>query len=297
MFYKNIYLYEEKFRITSSELKKLFPGKKIFICDFYLDNAERGRRIIGGFEYDGIICIDHHFPISEMEKHVSSTNFAIDYVNKFGPAPKDSVIIIHHTDTDSILSSGILAGLLKPDKKYIKSAVAADHTGGDDKIADLLQYAQRKKDIKFSFRNLKLLLSGHEVEPQTRVLRDERLEDKLLAKKLVKEGKVKKIGDVALLILNKKFDSALMPALLPDAKVIIVARPHDKDKNRWIIKVRLGLNVSKGLTLTKIMKGLDPNYGGRWNAGNNQREGRGTELSPEKYALMVKKSVDKLSNI
>lgn len=297
MFYKNIYLYEEKFKVTSSELKKLFPNKKIFICDFYLDKAESGRRIIGGFEYDGITCIDHHFPISEMEKYVSSTNFAIEYVNKFGPAPKDSIIIIHHTDTDSILSSGILAGILKPIKKYIKSAIAADHTGEDDGIADLLQYAQRKKDIQFSFRNFMLFLGGKEIELQAKTLRRERLSDRHLAKRLVKEGKIKKIGNIALLTLDKKFDSALMPALLPDAKVVIVARSHDSDKKRWIIKVRLGLNVPQGLTLTKIMDGLDPNYGGRWNAGNNQREGRGTELSPEKYAEMVNRSIDKITKI
>jgi len=297
MFYKNIFLYEEKFKVTPEELSNLFPNKKIYICDFYLEGAEKGKRIQGGFEYQGIVCIDHHFPIPEMEKYISSTNLAAEYVDKFGIVPKNSVVIIHHTDTDSILSSAILTGILRPEQKFVDAAIAADHTGEPNEIADLLQYLQRKKDIKLSFKNLLAFLEDAELDDEAKILLQERLGDRALAKKLVKEGKVKTIGHTALLIMNKKFDSALMPALLPNAKVILVARPHDTDKNRWIIKVRLGLKVPKGMTLKNIMKGLDPNYGGRWNAGNNQREGHGTNLNPEQYAKMINRSIDKLINL
>ena len=296
MNYENIFLYEEKFKVTVQELLDLFPGKKIYICDFYLEDSEKGRRIPGGFEYKGITCIDHHFPIPAMEKIISSTILAAEYIKEFGTAPKDSVVIIHHTDTDSILSSAILTGLLKPEKIFFDAAIAADHTGEPNKIADLLQYCQRLHDIKFSFKNLLFLLAGKKIEEKAFNLMEERIFDRQEAKRMMEAGQVKMVGEVALVEVNKKVDSVLFPALLPKAKVIVVARQHENSTNKWIIKVRLGTNVPQGFTLRKIMKGLDPNYGGRWNAGNNKRGG-GTNISPPKYVKMINESIQKYSRI
>ena len=97
-----IELLEEKFKITPEELKDKFPGKKIFVCDFFVRDGHWQQKEYG-YDIDGVTCIDHHIPVNEMEGMVSSTNLAIDYVKKNGPVSKDTVVVINHTDTDSLL--------------------------------------------------------------------------------------------------------------------------------------------------------------------------------------------------
>ena len=74
-----------------------------------------------------------------MRKHISSTTLANKYVTERGPLNNSYAVIINHTDTDSILSSLIMSGKLKPHDEFDMAAIAADHTGKENIISDLLQ--------------------------------------------------------------------------------------------------------------------------------------------------------------
>ena len=180
---------------------------------------------------------------------------------------------------------------MPPDEKFGEAAIIADHSGKPNQIADLLQALQREHNIEFSLRNLELMLRGGSIEKRANELLKERLKNRKLAEKLVEEGQIKKLGHTFYVVHKEKLDSAIVSSLLPDAFVVLVFRPHSGSK--WIAKVRLGENAPSGLNLHQVMAGLDPNYGGRWNAGNNKRAG-GTDIPPQKYAEMVNRSVIKL---
>ena len=64
-----------------------------------------------------------------MYRFVSSANLAVEWVRaRHGPRPGD-LVVITHTDCDSVLSSGIVSGRLEPKPEYEAAAIAADHTG------------------------------------------------------------------------------------------------------------------------------------------------------------------------
>ena len=85
---------EERSNYSADELKKMFPGKKLCVCDFYIDGFEKGEIKDYGMVYEGILNIDHHAPIKEMERYVSSGVLACNYVRKYGPLEDDYKIII-----------------------------------------------------------------------------------------------------------------------------------------------------------------------------------------------------------
>ena len=285
-------LIEEKSKITPEELKKRFPNKKILACDFCVVGIEKGKENEGGFENFDILNIDHHTPAKRMEKMISSTNLATEYVKKHGPISKDYVTAINHTDTDSILSSAIMRGILEPKEEFSMAAIASDHTGEKNEIGDLLQALQAERNMEFSLRNLQLLLENKPLEQKAQELLERRLKDRDRAKEIIESGKFKKEGKVSYAILEEKIDGGLLPALLPDAKVILLASPLKANPSKWEIKLRLGKNIPEGFILDKklLSQKLDSNYGGRWNAGSNKRsidgiETRGgTDMTPEKYA-------------
>lgn len=226
-----------------------------------------------------------------MKQFVSSTNLAIDHVNEFGVYPKDTQVVINHTDCDSILSSLILTGVLPPDKKFSDAAIAADHTGEENEITDLLMAIEHDRDIRFSVRNLQLYLDGLKIEQRAQELLEKRIKDREKIKKLVEDGKFGFTkNDVAYVTLDKKVDGGLVPALLPDAKAIVLASKMPegpKRKKEWLIKVRSGLQVPKGFSLVEVQL---PDFGDRWNAGSTKRHG-GTNLNAEQYAEVVDQKI------
>ncbi len=156
-----ITLMEEKKVITEDELRKDYSGK-IAALDFYIEGIDRRGYLDGGILhlYD-ILNIDHHAPLKEFTKHISSTNLAIAWVKKNGVLNKNYTVVLNHTDCDSVLSSFIIRGIFPPHEIFGEAAIAADHTGEENKIADLLQALQYKRDLEFSVRNLKLLRSNY----------------------------------------------------------------------------------------------------------------------------------------
>jgi hypothetical protein len=290
-------LVKEKSQYSMQELRELFPDGKIIACDFYIEGSEQFKKDTI-FESNEIIIIDHYMSLPEMEKLVSSTNLAIEYVKTNGPADQDYMIVINHTDTDSILSSAIIRGILPSNEIFIQAAIAADHTGEENSIADLLQALDKERDINFSLRNLKLLLDDKPLEEKAQNLLQKRLNDREKVKKMLELGKFQHEGKLYWAILEEKIDGGLVVGFLPNALLIMLASRLEANPERWEIKLRIGKNVLQGFNLNKIeneLRKFDPNYGGRWNAGANKRgisgnpKMGGTLIMPSDYALKLEK--------
>ncbi len=288
----NVTLMEERSLITSSELKELFPNKKLCICDFPLKGCEEGIIDEESIVFHDILIIDHHAPILRNYRKICSTSLAIQYVKKNDPLPQEQIICINHTDCDSILSMLIMRGILPPEDKYGEAAIAADHMGQENKIADLLQGLQKVNDVSLSVRNLFALLRGNPLDEKAEQLLRGRLADREKIKRLVEMNKFKQYDEITYCILDKKVDAALAPNFLPEAKVILLASPMPPESpKKWEIKVRLGIKI-KDIYLNEL--GL-PDYGGRWNAGSTKRDG-GTNIEPEEFLRILSKRLRNFLN-
>jgi hypothetical protein len=151
--------------VSPDTLLGLVPEGRITACDFYVSGAETGLEVPGGYQLGRILNIDHHAPAARMARQVSSTNLALEHLAGSGdPAPADAVVI-NHTDCDNVLSAALLCGLLEPDARYGAAAIAADHTGQENPIADLLQALDPLRDFEFSLNSLTLLERGQPLSP------------------------------------------------------------------------------------------------------------------------------------
>lgn len=286
-------LIEERRIVTIDELRGLYIERRVLICDVYVENMEKKKREGLLFRDENVYSIDHHAPMPEYERKVSSTNFAIEYVKENGPIGKDFAVITNHTDADSILSCLIMRGVLPPDEKYGAVAIAADHTGGKNEIADLLQAAQYERDVELSVRNLQLLLDGATLEERAQALLDKRSNERDEAEKLVNGEKIKKTGDVYYIELEEKIDPNFFVDAIPDAMIFLTFSKHKKFPENLEVRARLGsAGMEKGISLLEIgiAENVDPNWGGRWNAGSDKRAG-GTDLSCDDYAFKLNKQL------
>ncbi|MCR4275031.1 MAG: hypothetical protein NUW02_03260 [Candidatus Campbellbacteria bacterium] len=288
-----IELFPERSKITISELREIIPDDPIVVCDFYVEDIEKGEELESGYRQEDVTNIDHHAPGALMARQISSTNLAIQFVEKNGVMIPPVHVVVNHVDCDSVLSSSIMRGILSPDQKFGEAAIAADHTGAQNEIADLLQSLQDKRSISFSLTNLEKLLKGEPVDEEAEQMLNKRLQDRKRAKEIITDGKFNSIGDVYFTSVNEKFDAGLLPALLPDAIVILLGSPMKDNPERWEIKIRLGMKAPEGLTLNTLNL---PDFGGRWNAGSTKRakgpEGKGgTTLNPEEYAVLLDKII------
>lgn len=267
---------------TPEELKSLSLDR-ICVCDFYVRGCESGEVHDSHLIFKDIQIIDHHASLDRYQKKVSSTNLAIDYVRKFGPT--DRKIVLNHADCDSVLSMLVMLGVLPPDERFGAAAIAADHTGDRDEIADLLMALDPLRDVFLSVRELFKLLRGKSLSLTSgRLLLNRRLSRRRL-KCLVKKGSFRFCDGVAYIILKKKIEGELAPAVLPGARAILLATRMDN--GRWQIKVRLGIKTKANLSKLDI-----PDFGGRWNAGSTKRSG-GTSLHPSEYARIVSEKLKK----
>ena len=273
-------------------------GCKIYVCDTDVENITNGTRQTYGYEDGDIVNIDHHIPSKEMERAVSTTNLVIEYLAAHqGQAIKKdkNVVLINHKDADAVLSALILSGVLNPEPGFGEAAVAADHTGEENGIADLLQAIEHEGDLEFSVRNLGLYLSGNAVELRAAELVEGRLAERKAMRDLVENGKFQLEGNIAYGVFDgQSGDAAFLPALLPDSMLILAFNPLGADPTdgimRWAVKIRAGVNVPEGFSLKDPRLGLqeiDPEFSGRWNAGSNKAKGVGTALSPSEYVEKV----------
>ena len=271
--YKNIYLVDKKPEISARELKDQFPDQKICVCDFHITDSEKGESTpSGAMFFDGLLSIDHHATLPEMMRRVSSTIFANKYAAEHGALDDSYVVVINHVDTDSVLSSCIMRGLLEPDEKFNTAAIAADHTGEENLISDLLQSMGDDTGLQTAVEMLRKVL-----ERRVWARRD------LLAHK----DEFETDGRIVFKKLDRKIEAGLVPGLFPDAEAVILAwlMPAGSP-GKWGIEVRLGLHVA-GIALNELDL---PDTGGRWNAVGTTRHG-GTNIEPERYVKIVKEKL------
>jgi hypothetical protein len=288
-----IYLVREKKENTLEELKEKYSGK-IAVLDLYIKDIEKRGQWDGNvLRFADIVGIDHHASIKEFSKNISSTNLAIEWVKKRGVLDKDYSIVINHTDCDSVLSSLIVRGILSPDDIFGEAAIAADHTGKENEIADLLQALEDSRNLEFSTRNLQLLLEGKDLELEAKKLLEKININRKKAREIVEKGEMLDLGGISYVQLSTKVESSYFPALLPDAQVVLVYCPLEKKQDHMEAKIRLGLAAPAGMTLDDLeINDIDPNFGYRWNAGSNRRAG-GTQLNIEEYARLLNEKLQK----
>lgn len=258
--------------VTVDDIRKVFPSGPVVACDFHLEGAHEGERVALGFRLRDILNIDHHAPIPEMRRRLSSGNIAIEHVKNFAVIDDATPICGNHFDCDTVISILIMRGLLPPHQMFADAVIAADHTGEANDIADLLQSLKDRKNFAFSVRNLGLLLSGQALDLEA---------EKLLQKRLRTRKEVaaypSQIREHSVCIATPhRVDAELLPALYPEAKVIM--SHHVREDKRLEVRLRLGKAAPKGFTLNSIaaqIKAFDPRFGGRWNAGSNERAGHG----------------------
>lgn len=280
-------LIEEKKENTIEEIMERYAGK-VVVLDLYIKDIEkRGQwddKKNNFLRIGNMFSVDHHAPVKEFSRNISSTNLAIDWVKNNGVLDKNYSVVINHTDCDSVLSSLIIRGVLPPNERFAEAAIAADHTGEENEIADLLQALEDRRDLEFSVRNLKLLLDKKDLEPEAQRLLKKIRTDRKIAGEVAEKGNIINLGGVSYVQLDKKVESSYFPALIPDAQVILVFSPLEKKLDHWEVKIRLGMAAPVGLTLEKLeVTDFDKNFGCRWNAGSNRRAG-GTCLGIEEYA-------------
>src|SRR5690606_31909446 len=128
---------------------------------------------------------------------VSSANLALERVSVCGTVDAQTPVVVNHTDCDSVLSSGIASGLLEPDAEYGAAAIAADHTGAEHPIADLLQALGPARDLELSFRALAQLRSGVPLGREARRALDDRRRMRGRAEEAVSRGHMNIDGPLA----------------------------------------------------------------------------------------------------
>ncbi|MEI8355475.1 MAG: hypothetical protein WCG31_05215 [Deltaproteobacteria bacterium] len=273
---------------TPGDFDKYRSNGLVYACDFYISGSEEWDSVPGGYQTGWLVSVDHHGSTERMRRQISSTTLAIEHVRRFGPATQSDTVIINHTDCDSILSSRVLSGDIEALDMFNDAAIAADHTGDANEIADLLQALDtepfRKHEI--SYVNLQLTLDGKRdlYDPYIRKALDARLAKRDEACALVSHNRFVRSGHLAYAILTEKIDGELFIPFIDEALLIMTASPCPVDVNRWIIRLRLGKSAPAGMSLKNINIGsFDRKYSGRWNAGSNNRAG-GTSLNPYNYA-------------
>lgn len=272
--------------VLPEALSERFPETRIAACDFYVKGAENGRAVPGGYELGQILNVDHHAPTERMARRISSTNLALAHLAQNGVEDVAGEVVINHTDCDSVLSAALMCGLIVPDARYGAAAIAADHTGEENPIADLLQALDPVRDFGFSLHSLRMLEDGRELSRTAVEMVGRRASHRVRAAEFVAGGAFHWRGCLAFASLDERIDSTFLPSLLPDACLILVSLPMGAGARREM-KLRLGVAAPPGLTLHSLrIEEFDPAFGGRWNAGSNRRSG-GTALPVEAYVAAL----------
>lgn len=293
----NITLLPLSQKVTVADLRTHFPTGQIFACDFYVQDIEKmGNVTPYGITLPGehIENIDHHAPIPEMCRPLSSGNLAQIRVAQKGIAAKVDHIAINHTDCDSVISAATIRGLIPIDPVFANAVLDADHYGTENPISDLLQALDPERNLELSLTELSKLLQGQDLSPEAEKIYQRRLRGRLETKEALKSGvAVKQLGPLTVVEITKAMRNEFMPALLPEAMVILTFEKGATPDTR-VMRLRLGKNAPAGLTLSTInMDAVDPLYGGRWNAGSNKRGG-GTKLSVDEYRDRVQGEMDRV---
>lgn len=285
-------LLELKEKVLQQEVLNVANAGRIFACDFHVVGAEQFTEKPWGYEEGRIVNIDHHAPTPFMRRHISSTNLALEYIQTNGAATVDETVVINHTDCDSVLAAALMTGAIDPLSKFGEAAIAADHTGKKDVIADLLQALDSKRDYNLSLNNLRKLLVGETLDVQAQEALHKRAQKREMAVNFVNNGTFSIESGIASAVLEESIDGEFLPALIPDAVLIITFTPLLTQPPKWNAKMRLGNAAPAGLSISDIILPFDEGYGGRWNAGSNKRAG-GSIIEPESYVQKIIENMPK----
>ena len=292
----------EKSIVTCEEVEvaRVESGADIlYVCDLCIEGIEPFEKE-GYFEKGRIINIDHHNESKNYKRYISSANLALEYIRNHPNFLDGTKALTHHTDCDSVLSTALMSGILEPDDKFGVAAIAADHTGVANEIADLLQSIRdgqdgdtgekstpetNKRKYLYSLEQLQNLLNGRKLDSKAQELYEKRLQERELLKNMINSGKFQFAGKnneiVYLQSEKEKFDATLIIGLFPQAKIIFTSKQSSDGKT--IINVRLGLAVSEGSDVREIMTAIKEPFGGRWDAVANRRKG-GSDSSAKEIA-------------
>jgi hypothetical protein len=281
-------------QVFTPAMLELLGNAQIVACDFYVDGAEEAEAVLGGYSLGRVVNIDHHADTPSMKRSVSSTNLALDRISELGADPEGSTVVISHADCDSVLSAGIVSGHLDPDPRFGVAAIAADHTGEENAVADLLQElenlraiaklgpADQQVEVLYRFDAVKRLIEDGEdsLDDRSSTAIAERRRKRSAAASFSENGLTVSDG-LVFGLPGEKLDGEFFPALVPSAIAILLMTK--RNSSHWDAKIRLGLGAPEGFDLNSIgINEFDPSFGGRWNAGSNARNG-GTPMNPSQY--------------
>jgi len=263
---------------TPDEVASIFPtASRIFAVDFYLRGAERGAPLACGSGYqigERIFNIDHHASDPRWERHVSSGVLACQWVRQRGALEPDSgdVVVINHTDCDSVLAAMILAGVVPPHERFEEAVLDADHRGTPNELADVLQACSTSRDLSLLVEALSSSLKGDRLS--ARILEHLELlhEKRAAVREIARQSACQERNGVVFIESDRYLDSDLFLPHFPDARVLVLGCPSPKNPDVTITRLRLGAGVESGVSLHRLgVAEFDPYYGGRFNAGSNKR--------------------------
>ena len=296
----SIIIIEKGARHSVSDLESLNVPGWALATDFYVDGAEEWTPVLHGaaglaHPDRRIVNVDHHAPLRIMRRRVSSTNMALSRLEAGLLAdPHGDAVVINHLDCDSVLACGVLSGRLEPDAAYGEAAIAADHTGEENAIADLLQGLDAHwsrsgrpgpglRDFEYFLESLSKLHRSQTLDPFAREALAARKAGRDLAQRMVAEGRFHEENGVSFAVVHEPLEGELLLPFLPHAALVATVSSYRKRPDHWQVKTRLGLAATEGLSLQDLgIEDFDRAYGGRWNAGSNNRGG-GTTIAPEEY--------------
>lgn len=298
-----IQLFRESNSPTIEEIEREFPrAERIFVVDFYLRGIEKAGALLpcgAGYGHGGkVINIDHHAPGELWERHVSSGVLACQWVREEGvvAAKNGDIVVINHTDCDSVLSALILTGVIPVHQRFEQAVLDADHRGTPNEIADILQACKSLRNLPLMVGALSCYFQSDALPEMVKKQLEELHKSRLAVKLLVDSGAFQEQHGVVLINCNRYFESDLFLTHFPNARVLVVGCPSGKNPALTFTRLRLGAGVEKGLSLHKLgVKELDPYFGGRFNAGSNKRgleaavaKGQTpTVVSPEQYFQLL----------
>jgi hypothetical protein len=280
--------------LVESVSRDTFTGTPQVVCDAYVASIETfGTLTPWGWVHGESENIDHHAPHAAFETQLSSANLALRRVYTRGAVGPDVPVRITHTDCDSILSAGVVSGVLSADLVFGEAAIAADHTGAAHPIADLLQAIENTRSLEVSFGALEAYLAGQTLPEFADRALIARLARREAAAAAVRAGRFSMEAGIAYADFDTAMEGEFFPALLPDARVIVTSGPHPDEPSLRQIRVRLGRGARDAETLHALgIAKFDTAYGGRWNAGSNRRGG-GTTLSAAEWVAGYRRDFDR----
>lgn len=238
----DIRMIEKKSRHGVEDLPAPDAEGELFVADFYLRGAESWDAEPWGLEAPdhSVINVDHHARIPQMRRYVSSANLALELVKSRGrPDPDRDLVVVNHLDCDSVLTAGLLSGRLAPEARYGDAAIAADHTGQENEIADLLQgmdahWSRNERpimqdSIEEFFDALRRLERGQEPTDFAAEALDQRRQSRDEARRLVAEEAFLEKDGIYFARLEEPIEGELFLPLLPDARLIMTINALKKD--------------------------------------------------------------------